>query len=112
DEVGIELLGRGPPPDTEQPVLGVDEDPPALQVVGDQGRDADPKVDDVTVAELQRGPPRDEPPSVVGGAHAATTTSTYRCGVTIASGSSSPTSTTSSTSARTRSAAVAIMGLK
>ena len=49
----------GERPDPQQPVLGLEDDVDIVgDVVGDQGRDADPEVHVVAVAQLLGGPAR------------------------------------------------------
>src|SRR5690606_40564954 len=86
---------------------------------------ADPEIDHVAVLQFEGGPPGNNFQRLRS-AHAwlaslgtgvdawpgSTMASTYRWGVTMASGSNIPTGTISSTSATTQRAAVAMRGLK
>ena len=115
-QVGVGLAGAGGGADAEQPVLGLQGDRVQRQVVGDVGGDADAEVDDGAGRDVRRRRGRRSVPGGSCGTAFArpdrTSTSTNRCGVTMASGSRAPTGTISSTSAITRSAAVAMSGLK
>src|SRR5262249_20901975 len=80
------------------------------EVSGDEVGDPDPEVHHLAGLELLGRASRNHRLRVAHGR--STRWSTYRCGVAIDSGSSSPTATTSPTSAIVIVAAVAMSGLK
>src|SRR5262249_47246587 len=119
DEIGIRLARRRSLAEAEDAVLAVEHD---LAIRRDeirhQGRQADAQVDIRTVGDVLGGAPGDLPTRqrCRWRAHLApatwTTRSTKMPGVTIISGSSSPSSTNSFTCTTVRSAAIAMVGLK
>src|SRR5262249_22470641 len=94
-------------------VLGVQEDVRARpEKRGDQVRDPDAEVDHLSGSELCRRTGGNHHLGVIGHGAPLTRWSTYRCGVTIDSGSRPPAATISPASAIVSVAAVAISGLK
>src|SRR5262249_29565298 len=112
DEVGVQLVLFRPGADAEEPVLRVQVDLRAgTEVSRNEVGNANAEIHDLPRAELLRRACRDEGLGIV--RHDASTRwSTYRWGVAIDSGSSSPTGTTSPASAIVIAAAVAMSGLK
>src|SRR5947207_1921581 len=120
DEIFVFFAGCGFRPDTEDAVLAVQNDLAASrQVVGDQGRQADPEVDVRPLRDVAGNPRRDllfvellhHAAFRIEGA-TRTTRLTKMPGVTIDSGSRAPSSTVSRTCTTAHLAALAMIGPK